>query len=181
MSRGNIAIIDDDPLQMGYYIRALEDAGYKVHHFRSPASCKTALLKGALFDLFLCDLMMPPRGSYKIEDSEDGLITGLLFTEELRERDSDTPIFLFTNLNIQTVVSRVAQRLENLVNVFLLPKAQFTPDRMCEAIPAMLEQSLPPLQRKGILKRLFDSLILEPNFFGMGVNLKKIADGSDKA
>jgi hypothetical protein len=61
----------------------------------------------------------------------------------------------------------------------LLPKAQFTPDRICEAIPAILEQNLPPMQRKGILKRLFDSLILEPNFFGIGVNLKKIVDGGD--
>ena len=181
MNRGNIAIIDDDHLQMRYYIRALEDAGYNVFLFRSPASCKTALLKGIAFDLFLCDLMMPPRGSYNLEDTEDGLITGLLFAEELRKTESDSPIFLFTNLNEQTVVSRVAQRAKKLTNIFLLSKALFTPDRMCEAIPAMLEESLPPLQRKGILRRLFDSLILQPNFFGMGINLKKITDDGDEA
>ena len=179
MSRGNIAIIDDDHIQTRYYINALEETGYNVYHFLSPASCKTALIKGTLFDLYLCDLMMPPRGAYRIEETEDGLITGLLLAEELRENDWETPIFLFTNLNIQTAVSRVSHRIEKLNNVFLLPKAEYTPERICEAIPAILEQNLPPLKRKGILKRLFDSLILEPNFFGIGVNLKKIVDGSD--
>lgn len=179
MIRGTIAIIDDEPLQTGYYVSALEEVGYKVDQFRSPASCKTAIVKGASFDLILCDLMMPSRGTYSVEDTEDGLITGLLFTEDLRASLPETPIFLFTNLNVHAILSRISQRVGRLANVFLLPKASFTPDRMSEAVPAMLEDSIVPLKRRGILRRLFDSLILEPNFFGMGVDLKKIAEAKD--
>lgn len=169
-----IAFIDDEITLTAYYVDALSAIGYAPTHFKSPDSCLSSIRAGKTFDLFVTDLMMPSYGVYTKTQTSDGLKTGVIFTKELREIEPETPIIVLTNLNVEAIFAEVQTELSEIPNVFVVQKAQFTPSRLAESVQALLEDGLPPIKRAGILRRFWDSLLLQPNFMGMGIKIKTL-------
>ncbi len=169
-----IAFVDDDSTLTEYYLDALRGVGYEPSHFKSPDSCFTAINAGHRYELFVVDLMMPSYGKYTESQTCNGLKTGAVFTNELRFSDRETPIIMITHLNVEPVFAEVKEDLADLANVFVVRKATYTPAALAESVGALLEDGLAPERRSGILRRFWDSLLLEPNLFGMGVKLKEL-------
>lgn len=169
-----IAFIDDETTLTNYYLDALRSNGYGCRHFKSPDSCLTAIRSGKVYDLFITDLMMPSYGTYTKAETSDGLKTGSVFTLDLRRIVPEIPVIVITNLNVEPVFADVKSELADCPNVFVVRKAEFTPQILAESIHALLEDGLPLEKRTNVLRRFWDSLLLEPNFFGIGVKIKKL-------
>ena len=155
-----IAVIDDETKHIEFYVSALSAMGFNVVHYKSPASCLTALEKGERFSLYLTDLMMPAYNAYTKSDTYDGLITGALLVRDIRVQEDKAPIILFTNMNVDSVLDRTQDILIPLPNSFLLRKSAYDPQEMAKVIHALLIDGESPEKRKGILRRFWDSLCL---------------------
>ena len=171
-----IAFVDDDVTLTSYYVEALSSIGYEPTHFKSPDSCFSAIRAGSRYDLYIIDLMMPSYGTYTKKQTSNGLKTGAIFTKELREIDPETPIIVITNLNVEPVFLEVKKDLSEMPNVFVVQKAEFTPTRLSESVEALLETGVSPIVRAGILRRFWDSLLIQPNFMGVGIKIKTLFD-----
>jgi CheY-like chemotaxis protein len=169
-----VAIIDDETAHIEYYVQALYGLGYEARHFKSPDSCLSALASGDQFSVFVTDLMMPSFGKYSAKDTHEYLITGLYLVKDIRNRNQKTPIILLTNLNIQAVLTEVKRELTSEPNVFILRKIDYPPHTFAETIDALLSSRDPFAKRKSLLRRFWDSLVLEPKVFGMGIDIKKL-------
>lgn len=171
-----IAFVDNDLTLTSYYIDSLASIGYVPTHFKSPDSCFSSIRSGNKFDLFLIDLMMPSYGIYTKAQTLNGLKTGAVMTKGLREYDPETPIIVITNLNVETVFAEVKKDLSELPNVFVVQKADYPPNRLAESVEALLETGDSPIRRTGILRRFWDSLLIQPNFMGVGIKIKTLFD-----
>jgi CheY-like chemotaxis protein len=169
-----VAIIDDESLHATYYVAAIQSKGYECEHFKSPASLLSALNCGSAFDCYVTDLMMPARGAFTLEASENGMLSGLLLTHELRTRNDSTPIIILSNINIDGVIGRVKDGIREAPNVAFVSKAMFKPDNLADAVVGLLETGKPIEERGRLLRSLFASLLLRPNFFGFGIDLMKL-------
>lgn len=169
-----IALIDDETLHAKYYVLAIESKGYACVHFKSPASVLTAIDSGDAFDCYVTDLMMPPRGAFALEDTENGLITGALLAVKLRAHEPSAPIIIFSNINVGGVIWRVKTQLRDVQNVVFVRKANFMPEQLADAVVGLLEHSKPLEERRSLLRSLLSSLLLTPNFFGLGVDLRRL-------
>lgn len=169
-----IALIDDETWHINYYQAALRATGFNPTHYKSPASCLTDLSRGQRYALYLTDLMMPSYGAYSKEDTEDYLQTGAMLAKDVRSFDSDAPIIIFTNMNIDAVLNDVQALLSDVPNTFLLRKSDYQPNELADVVYAILEEGKSPAERRGVMRRFWDSLVLEPNVFGVGIDLKKL-------
>ena len=169
-----IAFIDDETVHIEYYINALRSVGYGSKYFKSPDSCLTAIADGEQFRLFITDMMMPSIGKYSAINTREFLITGLFFVKDIRKNDRETPIIVFTNLNIESIIVEVRTEVEIEPNVFFVRKIDYPPHLLAEAVSALLGGKNPFSKRRKILQRFWDSLILEPNLNGIGIDIKKL-------
>ncbi len=177
-----IALIDDETAHAVYYQLALEARGYAVEHFKSPASFLTRARQAkSTFGLFVTDLMMPPRGAYSVSQTRGGLLTGLLLVHDIRQLDREAPILIITNVNISNVLEEVKAVVAQTPNVFLARKAEYPPDELAASVDALLtnKPAFQEAKRVGIIRRFFNSLLLRPNFFGMGLDLKRLVERSE--
>lgn len=95
-----ILLIDDDRLPMKFYVRALEDRGFAVKLCLEPNSALDfALKEGDNIDVIILDIMLPP-GKYGIEETNEGLKTGVFLLDDLRKKEycPNTPIVVLTNV-----------------------------------------------------------------------------------
>ena len=169
-----IAFVDDETRHIAFYINALRGIGYESKHFESPDSCLIAIANGEEFALFVIDLMMPSVGKYSAERTRDFLTTGLYLVKDIRNQDRKTPIIVFTNLNIASIITEIQTEVAIEPNVFFIRKVDYPPHLLAEAVNALLDGKNPFSKRRGILRRFWDSLILEPKVFGMGIDIKKL-------
>ena len=74
-----ILFVEEEKMPMLFYIKSLERKGYKVIQCLDTDSCMKFITKG-IPDLvaIIIDIMMPPGNVFSMEESEDGLITGIL-------------------------------------------------------------------------------------------------------
>lgn len=170
-----IAFVDDETRHIAFYINALRGIGYESKHFASPDSCLTAIADGEEFALFVTDMMMPSSGKYSAEITRDFLTTGLYLVKDIRNKNRETPIIVFTNLNIESIITEIKTEIAIEPNVFFVRKVDYPPHLLAEAVSALLDGQNPFTKRRGILRRFWDSLILEPKVYGMGIDIKKLA------
>lgn len=90
-----VLVVDDELRSIRDYIealRVLSDVDVEFNIDSAFAKAKTNR-----YDLILLDLMMPPGDRYSCEDSNAGLLTGLLFLRDLRSSGIGTFTILLTN------------------------------------------------------------------------------------
>lgn len=95
-----ILLIDDDDLIVSYYIKVLQQEGYKVKYFPGPDSA-FEFIENTNPDpaAIILDIIMPPGKRYQHEDTEEGLKTGILMYQDLRTLYPDVPIVVLTNVS----------------------------------------------------------------------------------
>ena len=93
-----VLIIDDDKIPMQYYERALRRRHFAVESCSDvDAALRRLNNRAAPPDLIVLDVMMPPGETFTMEETEEGVITGVLLYKHIRERLPDIPIIVLTN------------------------------------------------------------------------------------
>ncbi len=99
-----ILFVDDEKREMDSYVQELELSGYKVV-FKKDADVALEFFEKSLneIDLVILDIMMSPGSSFKQMDTQMGLRTGIAFYKKIREKASELPVLIFTNVSDEKV------------------------------------------------------------------------------
>ncbi len=117
-------------------------------------------------------MMMPPDDLYDEEESLSGMVTGLCLAEDLRNSGFHSPVFIFTAF--KKGLETIKKRVKAIPDVYLLSKRDFDEDEFAECVEAFLERGKDPDGGDKMIVRFLSSLLLEPNFSGFGINLRKL-------
>lgn len=166
-----IILIDDDKQVTPFYIQAFEFSQYEIRHFLSVNSITDIISsKEPETDLFIIDVMLP-SGNYNLTKTENGLLTGLYVALDIRKTFPDIPIILFSASPLPPVTMRARSLARKLSKCSYVSKPEYPPDKLVEYVDYYFKKGK---FKDGTLRKLFDSLILEPNLNGIGVDLKKL-------
>jgi CheY-like chemotaxis protein len=173
-----IVIVDDDHVSMLYYIQALSLEGYDVIQLYSATSFAQFLdsHEGDDVDLFVIDVMMPPGEVYKRKETSCGLYTGLLIARDLRSAGHEAPVILLSQANIKEIQKQAEGMAAKLDECIFLLKHDTTPDILTEIVNRYFREAKLKSEKKGIVKRLFGSLLIQPNIAGVGIDVKKLKE-----
>ncbi|MHC4475447.1 MAG: hypothetical protein ACYTEL_07370 [Planctomycetota bacterium] len=176
-----IAFVDDDAVGSRFYIKSLEATGNKVTYFRTVGAFLKAVGSDSRFDLYIVDLMMAPGKTYLPEETDEGVSTGLRLTIDICAVHPDAPIFVISNLNVDQVLQEVRKAFHEINNIVFLRKSETPPDLLAELAEKALTGGLSSLNKKSLFAKIIDLIVLQPNLFGMGVDLKKLRSKRKKS
>ena len=165
--------MDDDRYQTDSYLKALLADGHMPTYFPSPASCLTALRKKKRFDVFVVDVMMGLRGALSGEETDGGKAAGPALAKAIRGYDKRAPIVLFTNSTEPSFLAEVSKLVTDVERIGVVRKADFPPLALSRLLDRASNKGLESALRPSLLYRLWDRLIIEPKFYGIGFSFKK--------
>jgi CheY-like chemotaxis protein len=169
----HILIIDDEKITLRYYIQELELEGYSVEVISRASECRR-LIDSQTFtlpDMFVVDIMMSPQGIYDKSKTEDGLLTGLYLARDIRKQYQDTPILIWSVTPFPELVDQAKRLAKSLNNCAFIRKSDYLPVDFVEFVNSYFSNSG---FKSGFFRTLWDSLLLEPNFSGVGIDIKKL-------
>ena len=168
-----IVIVDDDKQTMPFYVQALEFAQYEVRHFVYANSALNKIDSEKLaVDLWIIDVTMPP-GNYNMAKTENGILTGLYFAVDIKKAYPEVPIILFSASPLPPVTKNARALARKLPKCSYISKLAYPPHTLVEYVDYFFDKGR---FKEGRLRKIYDSLILEPNFSGIGIDLKKLMD-----
>ena len=162
-----ILFVDDERIYSRLYVKAMESKGFLVSYCASPKSARKIVLEEA-FDLFVVDLMMPSGGAFDKNVTRGDLITGACLAKELAGFYRDVPTIVFTAHHDSFIIDEVKSQLQECDKVFVLRKGMLNPDELANAVMELFY----PKPKTSQLKKFIDCIILQPNVFGLGIDLQ---------
>jgi CheY-like chemotaxis protein len=96
-----ILFVDDDKRRMESYVQELKFSGYQVK-FKSEIDDAFNFYENNREDiqLVILDVMMPVGENFSDQSAaENGLRTGICFYRKIREKQSNLPVIILTNVN----------------------------------------------------------------------------------
>jgi CheY-like chemotaxis protein len=100
---GHLLFVDNDPHQVGEYVHALTDTGFRVTSAGSAAQA-VYQLKSHAFDAVILDIMMPSGRRFTPGDTAGGARTGLALAREIRSTRPSIPLIALTYSQDPTVI-----------------------------------------------------------------------------
>lgn len=169
----HILIIDDEAVSLSYFSQALELAGYRVTVFKNATKFKRSIAKNNIpdVDMFVVDLMLPPGRTYDKATTENGLLTGLYIALDIRKAFSETPILLWSAAPFPDLIQKAKQLSRALTSCAFVQKQNCPPVSLVRLIDRYFSENR---FRSRFFSNLWDSLKLEPNISGFGVDIKKL-------
>jgi CheY-like chemotaxis protein len=175
-----IVVVDEDAIQMAPFEIELNMRGYDVTVCATAEDCLDLLSSRRRFDLFVVDIMLAVRDEspvYTREQTNDFLLTGLHLARDIRRRRTKTPILLFSNTSNKDLLDVIQSWAKRIGNARFVPK--YIISSGCEfgdMVDRILVGGLPGTSKKTALKRLKEAVMFEPNFYGVGIDFKKLKD-----
>ena len=167
---------DDESILISRYRMALELAGYEVEFCVSVDEVVELVSEGKNpIDLFVIDVVQPPGNAFASKPTDNGMYTGLYLAHYICQKMSKAPIILFSIASLPSLRKAAEQLTNHLSECIMLKKSQTMPSDLVDVINKYFDEfRLTSIGKQGILSRLFQSLILQPNISGVGIDLKKL-------
>jgi DNA-binding response OmpR family regulator len=132
-----ILFLDDERRIMDSYVRELEFSGYQVA-FQSDVDTALKFFEENLpqIDLIILDIMMPAGSTFKDVDTRQGLRTGLYMYEKIRQKASNVPVIILTNVSDE----KVAERFRSENKCWFFRKEDYLPFELAQQIDEMVSE-----------------------------------------
>lgn len=157
----------------------LELANYDVKRFSGVDSVAAVIesKESLRTDLFILDIMMPAGELLQEEPTDEGLLTGLFLAQYIRRSYPGVPIILLSHATFESVKVRAQRFAGTLDNCIFIEKRATTSEELVNIVNLYFQELiLAPGKRRTALRRWYESLMLQPNFYGLGLDLKKLRD-----
>ena len=134
-----ILFVDDEPRTIDAHRLYLEDMlkekGKELRYFEDVNDAKVYFDENSSsIELAILDIMMPSNGYTSLEKSGDGMKTGYLFYQEIRETLSKLPILIFTH----SLDDQIQAKIEEDENAQFLQKDEHLIDDLWEKVEEVL-------------------------------------------
>lgn len=169
----HILIVDDEKVALRYYVQELELEGYSVELLTRASECKRLLdlQTPTTADMLVLDIMMPSQGIYHESKTDSGLLTGLYLARDIRKLYQDIPILLWSAAPFPELIDHAKRLAKGLNNCAFIRKSDYTPIGFAKFVNSYFADNG---FKSGFFRTLWDSLLLEPNFSGVGIDIKKL-------
>lgn len=126
-----ILFVDDEKREMDSYVQELELSRYEVS-FQTDVDVALNVFDEEFnrIDLLILDIMMPPGSSFDNSETEMGVRTGVRFYERIRERTTDLPVVILTNVSDEGVRERFCGESK----CWFLRKEDYLPFQLAEEV-----------------------------------------------
>lgn len=96
-----VALIDDEYGPIEYYHKALIEQGMVVERIDNVQDALAHIDRGIALDAYVVDIMMPTLGlkDPRMQETANGLATGIMLHRELRKAFPAVPIFILTSIS----------------------------------------------------------------------------------
>jgi CheY-like chemotaxis protein len=132
-----ILLVDDEQRHMDVYARQLSESGYTVMYQQNvDAALKFVRENLANIELLILDIMMPPGLSFKDDDTELGLKTGIRFFDKVRELVPDLPVMMLTNVSDYQVAKTFSEKR----NSWFLTKKDYLPYEVVKVVNSIIKR-----------------------------------------
>ena len=166
-----ILIVDDDRFFSLQFRSGLELMGFDVEHIFSVDDAINRFNSGPLPDFIIMDLMMPK--SWK-NHTWDERIIGLYLAREFRKVSHTVPMLIASNAQLSELISQAEDFSESTALCLFVRKFELTPNRLRDILSEWFE--LKQLKRRStvanVWKKFTASLLLQPNFGGIGLDIR---------
>ena len=172
-----IILIDDERVAMRSYWQDLQLDGYQVTQYVSTQEVEAFISsnKPEEVDFFIIDIMIDLDPLYSSEKTDYGRLTGLFLALDIRKRYPEIPIILLSNTSFDSVLAATKRLTSRLKDCIYLRKQDILPHELTEIVTNYFKKmKLSPNHKLRAFRKLFRSLMLEPNFYGIGIDLKKL-------
>lgn len=102
-----ILIIDDEEMPTQLYKMALEKAGFHVEVAETTDHAVKQLQNNGRFHLIILDCMMPPGSLLKNKNTEDGMRTGIVLWEEIKDLSVSAVKMFLTNVRTPSLLQEM--------------------------------------------------------------------------
>jgi CheY-like chemotaxis protein len=102
-----ILIIDDEPMPSRLYKEALENNHCQVEMAETTDEAMRQLENNGRFDLVILDCMMPPGEVLKEEQTDDGMRSGIVLWNKIRDTAPMTPAMFLTNVRVPELLNEM--------------------------------------------------------------------------
>lgn len=169
-----ILLVDDESVYTSLYRASLQSRSLKVIACKGPKSALKKLSEHPNIKVFVVDLMMPSQGLYTPEETQNNLLTGALLARDIRRIYHEEPIIIFTSSTVEHHLDRLKLFVDDMNNIFVVQKGSTNPDKFSKTVEFLIYNDHLGDEEQSILSRFFSSLLWQPNFFGLGINLRKL-------
>jgi|MudIll2142460700_1097286.scaffolds.fasta_scaffold734237_1 CheY-like chemotaxis protein len=170
----NIVIVDEDVVQLAPFVAELGLRGLKVRRFFEADACLRSAIRIRQVDAYIIDVMLKSKRHYARSDTQDHLYTGVFLARDVRALHPEVPIILFTNHSFKESISRIKRAVASIGNCAFVPKQSFVSAlEFGNAIDAVLADGIGAI-KKGFWARFGSGILAQPNFHGIGIDLKKL-------
>jgi len=169
-----VVLVDEDEIQMRPFVTELELRGIEVRRFFEADAClrSSRLLKTV--DTFLVDVMLVSERRYPADETLDHLYTGVFLARDIRKYHQAVPIVLVSNHSMKDSVDRIRKALASIGNCAFVPKQSFKSAlEFGNTVEAIMADGVASL-KKGFWKRLGAGVLVQPNFAGVGIDLREV-------
>lgn len=128
-------------------------------------------------DVIILDMMMPSGTMFTDEETQLGRFTGVVVAERIRRIQPYVPIVLLSDASLEEVRSACKKLEKRLFNCIFFSKSSLQSRRLAEKMDVYFSEGKFEKPSESLLQRVFGALILQPNFGGVGVDIKKLRDG----
>jgi CheY-like chemotaxis protein len=141
----------------------------------SVAKCIAYVADEPRVDAFVVDVMMPTCGLFSDFDSRQGRMTGILLAAALRQLYTTTPIIIHTHISWQPEADLVRRAAGDLGDVIFVLKADFaSPGQFADLAWDVLADGIDKTRRDRRVKEIGQAFMLQPNIYGVGVDIRKL-------
>lgn len=117
-----ILFIDDEPEYISAFAQAFELTDFEVSTITNLDEAWEYLKENKdEVDAIILDVMMPPGKLLNLEETANGLRSGIIFLEYLKELDEGIPVIILTNANKKNI-EKISHR-----NYFIYEKKEIDP------------------------------------------------------
>lgn len=127
-------------------------------------------------DAFILDVMLPSDVVFSFEESNRFQITGLLLGKVIRELFPNIPIVFFSIAGARNseLHKTILNSTKTMKNVFFISKSEVFPNEFVKIVQDAISGVLKLGKSHSVSQALGESIILQPNVAGIGIDLKKI-------
>lgn len=168
----SIVIVDESVHEVRPLLTDLSIRGLNVKVCPSADDCLELIMNGQKPNLFVLDVMLLSKGAFSQIETDDFLYTGLLLGRVIREILIDVPIMFFTSMSLASGLLYINETIESLGNSIVVRKHEIgKPHEFYDHIIPILESGR--VQSKSVVGTFADNVLIQPNFAGIGFDVKK--------
>lgn len=170
----NIVFVDEALHELRPLILELEMNGQRVTTFSTADECVRDILSGHKASIYILDIMLISESVFPEKITDNNMYSGLILGRVIREILPEVPIVFYSSIGMKLGLRYTDTTINMIGNSQLIKKQNISsPLEFWERISPILESGNANKKKNKLLSALSSGVIAQPNFYGLGFDIKQ--------